>query len=124
METKERQEKVTDALVLLTETCHGLAKEGGWWPEGEERDVGNMLMLIVSEVAEALEGDRKDLMDEHLPHHKMFDVEMADVLIRSFDIIGGLLADTAIAFPEKLLYNINRADHSKEARAAKGGKKY
>ena len=37
-------------------------------------------MLIVSEIAEAMEGERKDLMDDKLPHRKMAEVELADAL--------------------------------------------
>ncbi len=48
----------------LTGFCHGIAKECGWWETTTERDVPRLLMLIVSEVAEAMEGDRKKLMDD------------------------------------------------------------
>ncbi|XUM19805.1 hypothetical protein ACRAVF_19255 [Bradyrhizobium oligotrophicum S58] len=41
-------------------------------------------MLIVSEIAEAMEGERKSLMDDHLPHRKMVEVELADTLILHF----------------------------------------
>lgn len=66
-----------------------------WWHSldtGEpiERNVGELLMLVVSEFAEALEGHRKDLMDDKLPHRKMFEVELADAMIRLFDIAGGM----------------------------------
>lgn len=65
-----------------------------WWYDiktGErlERNKGELLMLIVSELAEAMEGERKDLMDDHLPHRKMAEVEMADAYIRLLDFCGG-----------------------------------
>lgn len=65
-----------------------------WWFDiktGEplNRNVGELLMLTVSELAEALEGHRKDLMDDKLPHRKMFEVELADAIIRLLDIAGG-----------------------------------
>ena len=39
-------------------------------------------MLTISEIAEAMEGERKNLMDDHLPHRKMAEVEIADAYIR------------------------------------------
>lgn len=58
----------------------------GWWPEGQ--CLTEKLQLISTEIAEATEGARKDLMDDHLPTRKMFEVELADTLIRLFDFAG------------------------------------
>lgn len=44
------------------------------------------LVLIHSELSEALEGERKDLMDDKLPTRKMAEVEMADAYIRALDV--------------------------------------
>ncbi len=64
-----------------------------WWTdletgEPKKRNIGEMLMLMVSELAEAMEGDRKNLMDDKLPHRKMLEVELADALIRGLDLAG------------------------------------
>lgn len=45
---------------ILNQQCHGAAVAGGWWNDprtGEpiQRNTGEMLMLITSEVAEAME---------------------------------------------------------------------
>lgn len=69
-----------------------------WWIDintGEplDRNVGELMMLVVSELAEALEGHRKDLQDDKLPHRKMFEVELADAVIRLLDIAGGFDLD-------------------------------
>lgn len=66
-----------------------------WWFDLEtgaplNRDFGEMCMLMVSELSEAMEGERKDLMDDHLPHMKMAVVEMADCAIRIMDTCAGL----------------------------------
>lgn len=109
--------------------CHGAACLTGWWTDpvtGKKLavDVPQKLMLIVSEVAEAMEGHRKNLMDDHLPHRKMIEVELADAAIRIFDLAGALELNLGMAISEKLAYNATRADHQPEARAAAGGKTY
>lgn len=85
---------------------------------------GERLMLIVSELAEAMEGERKGLMDDKLPHRRMAEVELADALIRIFDYAGEEGYDLEGAYREKLAYNAVRADHKPENRAAAGGKKF
>ena len=81
-------------------------------------------MLVVSELAEAMEGHRKSLMDDKLPHRPMIEVELADALIRILDISGGLGFDLGGAFREKMIFNATRKDHTDEARLAPGGKSY
>lgn len=100
-----------------------------WWTDlhtGQpiSRNVGELLMLVTSELAEAMEGHRKNLNDDKLPHRRMFDVELVDALIRLFDIIGGLSPEAAAAFDEKMIYNANREDHKVEHRRGEHGKKY
>ncbi len=111
----------------LQHICHDAAKT--WWRDpktGEllQRNVGEMLMLIVSEIAEAMEAHRKDLMDDKLPLRKGIEVELADAVIRIGDICGGLGLDLGGAIAEKLAYNAKRADHKPENRIKPGGKKY
>lgn len=71
-------------------------------------NIHEKLILIVSEIGEAVEGHRKDKMDEHLPHRKSFEVEIADAMIRIFDMCGGLGIDLGGAMMEKLNYNRTR----------------
>ena len=59
----------------------------GWW-DNPHRNVYELLQLVVTEISEATEGERKDLMDDHLPHRKMGEVELADALIRLLDMAG------------------------------------
>lgn len=59
-------------------------KEVGWWDD-PNRCLYQTLQLVSTEIAEATEGERKDLMDDHIPHRKMGEVELADALIRVLD---------------------------------------
>ena len=99
-----------------------------WWQAEDgtplERNKGELLMLIVSEVSEAMEGERKSLMDDKLPHRKMAEVELADALIRIFDYAGAYGYDLEGAYREKMSFNATREDHSYEARARANGKQW
>lgn len=99
-----------------------------WWFDSHGnplvRNDGEMIALIHSELSEALEGVRKNKMDDHLPHRKSVEVEMADAIIRILDYCGGRGLDIGGALEEKLAYNTTRADHTYEARAKNGGKKF
>jgi len=59
----------------------------GWWDD-YNRPLTETLMMVISEVSEALEGARKNIIDDHLPHRKMYEVELADALIRLIDLGG------------------------------------
>ena len=113
---------IENAANNLADYCHGLAKECGWW--ATDRNVGEMIALCHSELSEALEAHRKDKMDDHLPDRKGIEVELADAVIRIFDLAGGLGLDIGAAMAAKLAYNANRADHKPENRAKEGGKKF
>lgn len=89
-----------------------------------KRNVGEMLALVHSEISEGLEGSRKNLMDDKLPHRSMFEVELADAVIRIFNIAGGLNLDLGGAFVEKMAFNAVREDHKLENRMREHGKKY
>lgn len=100
----------------------------GWWTDintGEplERNRGEMLMLIVTEIAEAMEGVRKGIPDDHLRHRLMEEVELADAVIRIFDYCGGHGLDLGGAIVDKLNYNKHREDHKVSNRLKEGGKK-
>ena len=123
------EDHILSGIQRAQDACHSAAVRGGWWSDLEtgkpkERNKGELLMLIVSEIAEAMEGERKDLMDDHLPHRRMAEVELADTLIRIFDYAGGHGYDLAGALIEKLEYNARRADHKPENRLKEGGKSF
>ena len=82
------------------------------------------IALCHSELSEAMEGHRKGLMDDHLPHRLMAEVELADAIIRVFDLANTMGYDMGTAIFEKLEYNRERKDHKMENRMKEGGKKY
>ena len=123
------KEQIVFGLSALTILAHGASRAAGWYTDpqtGEalERNVPEMLMLIVSEVAEAMEGYRKNLQDDKLPERPMIEVELADAVIRIGDLAGFLGLDLAGAVTEKMAFNASRADHKLENRAKEGGKKF
>ena len=61
----------------------------GWWDD-PDRCLYTTMQLVSTEVAEGTEGERKNLMDDHLPHRRMGEVELADALIRVLDLGGKL----------------------------------
>lgn len=100
-----------------------------WWTDirtGERlnRNMGEMLCLIHSEISEALEGHRKNLKDDKLPEYDMFDVELADAIIRILDLAGSCIPNFGEIFEAKMEFNANRFDHSIEGRLKEHGKKY
>lgn len=111
----------------LARECHEYNIQ--WWQDPRtglpiSRNKGELLMLIVSEIAESMEGERKNLMDSHLPHRRMAEVELADALIRIFDYAGAYGYDLDGALREKMVYNKTRADHKPENRLLPGGKQF
>lgn len=128
---EQDREDISRNINMVQEVCHGLAIESGWWNDPitgkclkSSFNVPEKLCLVHSEISEAMEGQRKDLMDDKLPHRKMIEVELADAVIRIFDLAGALEFDLGDSIAEKLAYNATRADHKPENRVLAGGKSF
>lgn len=139
----DNTQSIAQAGNLLVQVCHDASATAGWWMH-DKRDlrlvirepanasekllggalVSQKLCLVHSEVSEAMEGHRKGLMDDKLPHRPMIEVELADAVIRIADLAGALDLDLGGAIAEKLAFNTHRPDHKPEARQAAGGKAY
>lgn len=123
-------EKVmTNTMNELRDKIYQNAKDKGFWDK--ERNMGESLMLVVTELAEALEvhrasGHIKEFTEgQKLSLEKMSDEEfaetfsimvkdsfhdeMADVLIRVLDLCGGHNIDIDWHVKMKMRYNATRA---------------
>ncbi|SKA89574.1 MazG nucleotide pyrophosphohydrolase domain-containing protein [Clostridium sp. USBA 49] len=93
----------------LVQKAHTNAREKGFWQDydraldlqNENNAIATRLMLIVSELSEALEALRKDDLDN-------FQEELADTAIRLADLSGGLGIDLEIEIIKKMEKNQNR----------------
>ena len=86
-------------LKEYCEICYSIAKEKGFWDE--KRNIGEALMLVVTELAEAMEGHRHQDNDN-------FREELADAFIRLFDLCGGLNIDIEGEIARKSMKNLKR----------------
>jgi NTP pyrophosphatase (non-canonical NTP hydrolase) len=120
-------------LNELSKQLHERSKEKGFWDEPSE--VGTHLMLIVSELSEALEADRKSKHAEletfeltqfiNKENHTIktdefdalsfqnlikdtFEDEIADAFIRLFDLVGAYNIDIEKHIELKMQYNKTR----------------
>ncbi len=86
----EQEKLALDGLNAAMDLAHQTATKAGWYIDPatgkqKDRNFGEVLMLMTSELAEAMEADRKDLMDDKLPDRPGQEVELADDLIRIGD---------------------------------------
>lgn len=96
------------AFRTLQEDVHQTAKAKGWWDE--PREEGTLLMLMVGELAEAMEALRAgNPPDKHLSHYSSRTVELADVVIRIMDYAGYHNLPLAEAIEAKAEYNKTRS---------------
>lgn len=133
--SKEEAEQIANLLnnnqlSQLAKQIHDQNVKVGWWDECEgyggkipdKYFIPTKIALMHSELSEALEGQRKSLMDDHLPQYPMQDVEYADTIIRILDVCGYNNCDIGQIILDKIAYNATREDHKRENRAKAGGK--
>ena len=89
------------SLNELSHLCHETAREHGFWDDvnlKDRRHVLSLLALITTETSEAVEAVRKDDTEN-------FEEELADILIRVFDVAGGMDLNLGRAVREKMVKN-------------------
>ena len=93
-------------LQDLIDDVHGNARNKGFW-EGE-RNTGEAIALMHTELSEALEAARAGYpVDNKVPFDN-FTVELADCVIRIFDMAGGMGLSLVDALLAKHEYNQTR----------------
>jgi len=88
-------------MSLVVTLCYNIAKSKGWWDV--ERNDGEMIALMHSELSEALEALRSS--DDTLEH---VGEELVDCCIRIFDYCGGKGINFTEGLAKKIVKNLGR----------------
>lgn len=113
-------------LKTLATEIHGINIEKGFWNNPKERNIGELLMLCVTELSEAMEAHRKGDINSISDAEKELGValegpeymawfenrvkssfgdELADTMIRLLDMSEGLNVDMNWHISAKMKYN-------------------
>ena len=109
---EQQAQDVVDLFTTLSDMC------GGWFTtvQGfDKKDWCSDSMLVVTELAEGVEADRKNLRSDHCPEFSGREEELADVLVRCFHMADKYNLNLGNAFVAKMRYNFTRPiKHGKE----------
>lgn len=94
---EERPVDPERALAAFYEDCHKRNVKAGWWNDlatgqPKKRSVGELFILMVTELWEAYRAYQERQMDDKLPQYPGVGVEIGDLQIRLGDFAGGLMA--------------------------------
>ena len=112
------KDQIIASLKILTDALHIDAAKKGFWDDDQHRyeDTATRLALIHSEISEALEGLRLgNPPDDKIPEFSAMEAELADAVIRIFDLCGGREYRLAEAIWAKMEFNrLREYKHGKE----------
>jgi hypothetical protein len=114
-----KKAEIAHGIGSLGVECARIAEEHGWW-EDSNRNMGEMLMLVVTELSEAFEEYRKGNLFHMVWYETDSDgrqkpegflTEIADVMIRLMDFIGHYKSSDRFAsiLLEKMEFNEGRS---------------
>lgn len=106
------------SLNQWRDTVHQYAKDKGWWDDDVSRNFGDLMSLLHTEISEAYEEYRNGHEPNEIyysePGTKIVDkpegipVELADLMIRLFDLFGYYNIDIEAVVHMKHQYNLTR----------------
>lgn len=106
--SNDQQAQLIQLWNIISADVYMTSKANGFWEEGINRNRGEMIALMHSELSECLEGIRKNTMDDHIPEFSSEEAELADTMIRIMDYGAGFKLRVMEALLAKLLYNKSR----------------